>query len=363
MQFNLDLIKQKLAKNNRVLWQALAVICIIAALFLTAFILLKRPVKVPTAVPKEKPAQVEFKYNSILSGVGVEKEEQISPQVFGVMIDNHPDARPPVGLSSAKVVYEALAEGGITRFMALYSEFQKLAEVGPVRSARPYFIDWLQEYGDAMYLHSGGSPAALKQIKEVDLFDADEFAREDYYWRSATKKRPHNLFTRSDFWLQMLDRLGKDRAEVEWQGWKFSTSSVTEVSGEGVSLVKEIKLNYRPEYTVEWKFDPVSKRYVRSINQELHKDEGGQVILADTILVQEVKVKILDEVGRREITTVGTGDARVLTGGKMVRGTWVREPINDRTRFYNKAGAEVELRPGIIWVQILSQGTEVEVTN
>ena len=85
------------------------------------------------------------------------------PQVYGVMIDNHPEARPQSGLDQAFLVIEAPVEGGISRLLAFFSAEQVLEEIGPVRSARPYFLDWNNEL-DALYVHVGGSDAALDYI-------------------------------------------------------------------------------------------------------------------------------------------------------------------------------------------------------
>ncbi|HLC70188.1 MAG TPA: DUF3048 domain-containing protein, partial [Patescibacteria group bacterium] len=114
----------------------------------------------------------EFIYFSALDGRGVTSSEKVTPQVVAVMIDNHIDARPQSGLAVASVVYEVPVEGSITRFMALYDGDDLVEEVGPVRSARAYYLDWLSEYGDALYLHVGGSPEALNLIKKRSIFDA-----------------------------------------------------------------------------------------------------------------------------------------------------------------------------------------------
>ncbi|MBI5221693.1 MAG: DUF3048 domain-containing protein [Candidatus Magasanikbacteria bacterium] len=136
-------------------------------------------------------------YFSSLDGTTVSSSEMINPFVVGIMIDNHPDARPQSGLVAAKIVYEAPAEGGITRYFAIFDSIQSVEKVGPVRSARPYFVDWLEEYS-GLYMHCGGAPEALAKIKSEKVFDADEFFNGPYYWRDESRIAPHNLFTKSE---------------------------------------------------------------------------------------------------------------------------------------------------------------------
>ena len=135
------------------------------------------------------------KETSVLNGAEVEKTDA-ERRPIAVMVENHPDSRPQSGLSDASLVYEAITEGGITRFMAVYGP-NVPKKVGPVRSARTYYIDWLQEYS-ALYAHVGGNLDALKKIKSLNIYDLDQFGIGDKaYWRlpQAGKAIEQTMYT------------------------------------------------------------------------------------------------------------------------------------------------------------------------
>lgn len=306
----------------------------------------------------DKPV-AEYVFFSKLTGLGVATPEEINPGVVGVMIDNHPASRPQSGLQDAQIVYEAPAEGGITRFLAIFTKNQNLDKVGPVRSARPYFIDWLQEYGkDALYMHCGGSPVALRIIKDDKIFDANEMVRGSYFWRDNSRFSPHNLYTSSANWNKYFTDY-KIGLAPEFNSWKFSADTPTgtvSISAQG------IKINYWADYAVEWKYDADKKNYIRYVNGVL-SEENGRPITAENVAVTSVYSEILDELGRREIETTGKGDARVLREGRLFLGTWRRQNSADRTRFYDKEEKEIVFYPGKTWVEVIPRNTEIEITN
>jgi hypothetical protein len=304
---------------------------------------------------------IKFKYTSQLDGRVVKNEADQIPQVVTIMIDNYSDARPQYGLAEAKVVYEAPVEGGLTRFMAVFEESQKVDEVGPVRSARPYYLDWLEEYSRGLYMHSGGSPDALSEIDNRDIFDANEFYWGEFYWRSNNHYAPHNLFTKSELWQEIISSSKSSSSTVSWDGWKFGTISNSPTSTE---LVKSIQISYMTDYVVGWEYVASTTRYSRSINNQSHIDNNdGQGIMANNILVQYISLKVLDNYGRLKLGTISSGEARVLRKGEMIRGTWKKESISGRTRFYDKEEKEIILTPGITWVQVVPEGISIEVGN
>lgn len=325
----------------------------------TIYYIFSKPNVSQTVVPMVKAEESKPIFYSQLDGTVVSSSEAIIPGVLGVMIDNHPEARPPSGLSQARVVYEALAEGGITRYLAIFATNDQVVKVGPVRSARPYYVDWLREYGDSPYFHCGGSPQALEEIKEIGLFDVDQFFNGPYFWRDNKRDAPHNLYTNTEYWQDLLVKKGTKRGQKPWQGWLFNTTSVASVSSTKIS---SIDIEYSRSYVVSYK-QQSSGSYTRLINNVEHKDDSGVVMTADTIIVQEMSTKVVDDYGRKEMETVGVGPVRVLFNGTVIRGTWKKNTPTDRTRFYDQAGGEIGLKPGRIWVQITPSGTKVEVTS
>jgi len=298
------------------------------------------------------------KFISALDGNTVNSIADVAPRIIAVMIDNHPDARPEFGLAKAKVVYEAPVEGEFTRYMAIFNSKQKIDQVGPIRSARPYYLDWLQEYGNALYMHSGGSPEALDLIKTRGISDANEFYWGDYYWRAADRDAPHNLYSKSDNWLKIMDKTGSSSTFTASRSWKYA-----KLIGRSLAAKKEIKITYNSTYAVTWKYDPKALNFVRYINGEKELDGDGSEIRTRNILVQYVGVQVIDDIGRKQIDTVATGSAMIARKGEAIQGSWKKTSQTSRTRFYNKKNQEVVLIPGNTWVEIVPEDAKVEVTN
>ena len=230
-----------------------------------------------------------------------------------------------------------------------------------MRSARAYFLDWLQEYGRGLYMHSGGSPEALSAIKAKKIFDANEFFWGQYYWRSQDRQAPHNLYTSSDNWVKIVSRYGNTSSLFSAdKAWKY-----TRLIGQTIGKKSELKIPFSESHKVAWTYDAKNLNYIRSINGVVEKDKDGAEVRARNILVQITSVKEIngDDKGRVEITTVGSGDAIILKKGSVVYGTWKKADAKSRTRFYDKNKKEVILAPGNTWVEIVSTETNILVTN
>lgn len=308
-----------------------------------------------TKVVNSRPENtVEF--FSQLDGLSVTSSDMVIPSVVAVMIDNHPDARPQFGVSAASVVYEVPVEGDFTRFMAVFARDQVVDKVGPVRSARSYYLDWQAEYGQPLYLHCGGSPEALTRIKTENIFAANEFYWGKYYWRDNSFVAPHNLFTNSENWQKLwqdYDKLGVRN----WSGWIFSDAAPTGTSA------SSFVVDYGMGYKVEWRFDSALSKYLRYLGGIKQIDGNGDDIMFDNIVVQYVSTKIIDDYGRKEIQSVGTGSMRIFRDGRIVVGSWKKNSVNERTRFYDDAGMEIKLKPGKTWVQIVPTEGSVTISN
>ncbi|MBI5221973.1 MAG: DUF3048 domain-containing protein, partial [Candidatus Magasanikbacteria bacterium] len=209
----------------------------------------------------------DCQFRRILDGVCVRDKDGVNPKLVAVMVDNHPDGRPLSGLAEASVVYEAPVEANYTRFLAIYPANAEVKDVGPVRSARPYYLDWVSEYGDAMYMHVGGSPEALSLIREYKIFDLNEFYRGWYYWRDRNRFAPHYIYTSSELWGKALADYADERSVAEYEGWSFNTSSlyhrITSSLGED-ELAASVKITFlAPDYVAEWKFNTSTRKYER----------------------------------------------------------------------------------------------------
>jgi hypothetical protein len=304
---------------------------------------------------------VAAKYINGLDGRAVSLKADSAVQVVGVMIDNHPDSRPESAVSQAKIVYEAPVEGGLTRYLAIFDSKQAVAEVGPVRSARSYFLDWLQEYGRGLYMHSGGSPEALSLIKSRKIFDANEFFWGQYYWRNQSRLAPHNLYTNNDNWQKIVNQYGNTSSlfTVD-KAWKY-----TRIVGKTISSSSSIKIPFSTFYEVTWIYDAKALNYIRAINDKTETDKDGTEVRARNILVQITNVQDVanDDKGRQTVTTIGSGEAVILKKGSVTYGTWKKPSLGSRTRFYDKEGKEVMLVPGNTWVEVVPKDANLQVAN
>lgn len=284
---------------------------------------------------------------SLLTGKGVYEASEAIPQVLGIAIDNHWQALPQTGINAAEIIYEVPVEGNITRLLAIFSASSTVSKVGPVRSARPYFLDWLAEYGDPLFMHCGGSPEALTILKTGRVFDINEFYWGEYFSRDYFRIAPHNLYTDSENWQEIFSAYGYKHDSNTWQGWKFD-----EVVPAGEE-VREISVNYTYGFTSGWKYDVENNIFKKTFNNEDSLDSEGQNIVADNVVVQYVGIKVLDNEGRLKIYDIGDGEALILRDGILVRGNWKKENQSDRTRFYSESDEEIPLKPGRTWVMVV----------
>ncbi|MBI4458147.1 DUF3048 domain-containing protein, partial [Candidatus Uhrbacteria bacterium] len=275
---------------------------------------------------------------------------------FAVSIDNMIDARPQSGLTEAAVVIESPVEGGITRFLAIFPGDAKTAKIGPVRSARPYFIDWAREY-DAVFVHVGGSPEALEKISTSAVRDFNEYSRGGFFWRDKARKAPHNVYTSGEQLAAAAAKLWPEPAKA-LAAWKYENDRPLAERPDNVADL-EISSSVNDAYGRSWRYDRQADDYVRRQGGGEFLDQDGNVVRAKNVVVQFAEVVILDEVGRRRIGTVGKGEALVASGGRVVKGSWTKESADGRTKFLAEDGTEAVFHAGITWIQVVPEGTKL----
>lgn len=291
-----------------------------------------------------------------LTHMPVTDETALERRVVVVSIDNDTPARPQAGISTADIMYEVPAEGGISRLLALF--FTDAPEtIGPVRSARPYIVNVAREW-QGLFVHCGGSPDALNYLAKGEVNWLNEMANGKYFWRDKSRKAPHNLFTSSENLYIFLADKGWEQVNtpraLPFYGPEEGPPA-TALKADTVNINYANKIN-RNTYT----YDPQSKLYARSIGNEPHIDKNTEAqVQAANILVQRVKSKVLDSVGRLEINLVGEGEALLFTQGTVQQGAWKRASLDEPTYFCDADGAEWHLSPGQTWIQICDGVTKV----
>lgn len=275
-------------------------------------------------------------------------EQEAALQAYAVMIENLPDARPLSGLSKANLVVEAPVEAGITRFMAIYDATTTADQIGPVRSARPYYVD-LANGLQAVYAHVGGSPDALEKILSLVGFrNLDEFGYAKYFWRSSKRYAPHNAYTRTDLMHQYFT--SKNFKTGEFKGWRFLNEAVTSSErGE----VNKIEIPYGGSYSVIWDYEREVNRYTRRQVTTVQKDMDGSIVMADNVVVLLTDQQVLDNHGRLSLRTTGSGQAVLFRDGQRHELTW-RRKAGEWLTFETLDGAEVFFEPGVTWLSLVT---------
>lgn len=300
-----------------------------------------------TTVARPKPTTLD--YACPLDGEAT-GEQQSLRRPFAVMIENHPDARPQSGLSKACIVYETVAEGGITRFMALFLH-NDVNNIGPVRSAREYYADLAKQY-DAVYTHCGGPATIYDVIKGLGLADLDQYYNGDYFWRIKTRYAPHNLYTSTDFLRKGAEAHGYNQ-QVFFQKMNFKDDEPLEMR----PATETVTINFsKPSYLVRYEYDRQSNTYKRFMAGTPHIDpNNNQQIVPKNIIVQYAPISNIanDPKGRMKVSLVGSGQGIIFQDGKAAPVTWRRQTVTDITRYFDSLGAEIKLNRGQTWFELV----------
>lgn len=324
------------------------------------------PVEVEETIEPVETEEVPFdptgKIFSKLTGLEI-TEEQSLKRPIAVMLDNQYKARPQAGLSEADVVYEILAEGLITRYMAIFQSNEPEV-IGPVRSARPYFIQRALEY-NPLYTHVGGSMQALTDIINLNMADIEGLsAGYDVFYRTTHKKMPHNAYSSHDGIRKEANRKNYYR-EVEFAGLPISYENYQlegDVANELTIVYKASSAKDRTGYFINYKYNEETKKYERYVNGSAHLDEESEIHLsADNIVIQKVPHKVIDNEGRLEVKMVGSGEGYYINKGVYVPITWKKEGTYNQTEFFTKEGDRLILNPGHTWIQVISTSMEPSI--
>ncbi|WP_068621940.1 DUF3048 domain-containing protein [Paenibacillus tuaregi] len=297
--------------------------------------------------PAEPAVTQPAAYVSPLTGEPVDAPLETRP--LAVMINNAPAARPQSGLMDADIVYEVLAEGGITRLVAIYQSAEKVEKIGPVRSIRPYLIDLGESYHGVL-VHAGGSTDAYALIQSLHKEDLDEISNAGaYFWRDKSRKAPHNLYTSVEKLRAGAKKRGYGLVDKQVPAYTFREAD-DPVEGETASQV-EIKFLLN-NYRVSYHYNAKTRLYERYVGKKPHKDlDTGTGLTAANVVIIGADHQTLDKVGRLSVDLNSGGKAMLLQRGKLIQGQWVRKK-NDVIRFV-KDGAEVPLYPGKTYFNIV----------
>lgn len=322
----------------------------------------------PTPTPTEEP---EPPYHNPLNGVGM--MEPYTARPFAVMVNNLKEAQPQCGISHADVIYEVLAEGGVTRMMAIFSDIQSVEHLGSIRSIRPYYIDISLGYG-AVTIHAGGSPDAYTRIKSDKIENLDgvngKYPTTNAFYRDQARRysgyaTEHTLFTEGKDLYKHAENQGYGLTVGEDydSGLHFAKDTVPE---DGVSA-KQIDIAFNGKGAGKF----TSLHYDADIGLYTAKQYNGDYIDGNTketvkfrnVIAITAFTKVLDSTGRLRVDLIGEGTGYYACGGKYEEITWKRDSVSDCFHYYRADGSELLVGIGSTYIAVLSQGSAATIQS
>ena len=312
---------------------------------------------------------------------------------IAVMIENHIDSRPASGLSKADVIYEAVAEGGITRFLGIFycGAAAEDVEIAPVRSARIYFINFASEYGDnPIFMHVGGannysgSGDTAKEVRALELletigwrvpkgndFDTTYDAGFPIFWRNYERlgkevATEHTMMASLDAAYEEAEKREFGAKNEKGKAWdsKFVQWNFIDDKAE-TPTVTNISFKFwdnKSDYDVNWKYDSTNNQYLRFNGGEEQIDFAtkNQLAAKNVVILLAKEKGPIDNNYHMFYTTTGEGEALVFQNGSVIKGSWEKDSREGRTKFFDAKGKEISFVRGQIWIEIVPAGNEIE---
>ncbi len=368
-----------------------------------------------SATPTKRPGVITFSGPKTevcpLNGNLYTKEEKdiwSQRRPMAVMIENHKDARPQSGLQNADIVYEAVAEGGITRFMGIYycnvvSGSTNKYDVGPVRSARTYFLDIASEYADyPLYVHVGGAncsapkdPVTGRQsgpcttnkkaqaIEQISSYgwnnkgtwgDLSQFSlsykacRREPERTGQVRDTEHTMYCSTTELYKVAEERGltnmtianKSSWDKNFRSWTFKQKDAPSDTITSPRISFDFWSGYK-DYSVVWEYNNSSNSYLRVNGSEklIDFNTGDQISTKNLVIQFTKETRSVDEHGHMLYDIVGSGKGLLFQNGTSQEVTWAKSNRVSRTIYKDKAGKEINFVPGMVWVEILPIGNTV----
>jgi len=284
-----------------------------------------------------------------------------SKRTLAVMIDNVGDAIPQTSLNEAMIVYEAIVEGGLTRFLAIYKDPQ-IDTIGPVRSARPYFIDYAME-NDSIYIHYGGSPKALDEVQKLNIDSINGlYSPGNVYRRTNQKAAPHNaLVDVKEIWKyaesQKMRTTTKERNVLNYN------TDETEIELTNGTVANTVNIPYSTS-KVKFVYNAEKQIYERYVGNKLQKDWlTGEALTTKNIIVTFAKNYSTNEEGktnyRQALENIGNLDGYYITNGKVEKIKCKKTTRGGKTVYQDLTGNEIKVNDGNTYIQIVPPSLSV----
>ena len=309
--------------------------------------------------------EVVSEEDNVLTAIEKKKEVQIfkgNDRPIAVMIDNHDDAWPQAGLQRAYMVYEIIVEGGETRLMALFKGADDVEKIGPVRSARHYFIDYAME-NDAIYVHFGESPQASSDIKKYSIAEIDGISEDGTtFWRVKDKKAPHNAVTSMENLIKSAKNKNFRMTSSEESVLNYVADEVNLEEGQGAVSVT---IPHSQLQTVKYEYDEENKVYERFARKEAQVDwDTDEPITVKNIIItfcDNYTLSDAENKGRQGLKNIGTFDGYYITNGKAIKIKCIKNARDEKTVYQDLNGNEIDVNDGNTFVHICPTDADVEI--
>ena len=338
------------------------------------------PTEAPTEPPTEAPTEpdpdlfvAEGNVNPLTGLCDGISDEALNTRPVAVMINNMIKALPQWGISQADIIYEMLAEGRITRFLAIFQDHSKIDKLASIRSARPYYIDIAQSYG-AVYIHFGGSVPAYDAIaKRSDLISIDGIKGSwegTVFFRDPGRKKQmgleHSVYTTGEYLdlaMEKLTNQGKDLAQSEHpSAFKFGERwhDNSAVNGEPAN---KVTITFSSSHKPWFEYNAETEKYLRFQYGDPQMDGVADTQLAiDNVLVLRMKLTELGgDLKLVEVGTTGKGEGFFFTKGKYVPITWEKEKYNSEIKYYTLDGEELVVSRGQTFVSVITTTADIVI--
>lgn len=293
-------------------------------------------------------------------------DENSKSRPYAVMINNNHAAWPQCGVQDAYLVYEIIAEGGITRMLAIYKD-QDTAKIGSIRSARHYFIDYAEE-NDAIFVHWGGSPQAYSRISSSKINDIDGMALEgSVFFRDTSLNRAyeHTGFTSMEKLKGYASKSGMSRDTNKELLLKYSADEIELGNDVNSKKAENVNLRYSNYHTTSYEYDEETKAYKRSMSNTKNVDlVTGEQYTAKNIIIYKVRNYTLNDgenKGRQELNNIGNGTGYYVSNGYCIPITWEKTSHSAQTIYKYENGEKLVVNDGNTFIQIMPEDSEITI--
>jgi len=360
MEQQVEKLKKKKKKRKKII-----IIIIVFMLILIGGVGVYLLVPAKEEIVKKKEPKKEVKEEKKLQIVDLQSKKR----PIAVMIDNNTGSNNNnnhAGLQEAYLTYEIIVEGGLTRIMAVFKD-KDVNLIGPVRSSRHYFLDYALE-SDAIYAHFGWSPYAENDIKSLGVNNLNGLYLSAPYWRDNTVAAPHNVFTTTE---KLYEAAKKEDYDLETEAWKLLNYSVDpihlnnekkESEEQDVKSANTIQIRYSNAQSRSYQYDGERGVYLRFMNGNAHNDKTTHEQLHyKNIIIMQVSNSTLDNYGRQDLDTVGTGSGYYITNGYARPITWEKVGRKEKTKYTYQDGKEIEVNDGNTFIQVIPTSFTPEI--